>query len=203
MDDESDPFEPAHALERALQRLEHAQATGDLASLLYCALDVRLCIERQLFVYLVLIKSAEIPAKLERLYSATDLRKAILTEEPNFYKKIEFFAIFMEFLPYPGPVVVPDLDVLSDGYGRLNNYLHAPKRPSRTSRDAKWWAELEACLKSTMAHLRDILSAPTGNIELNDQGSILFQAFLSGEKTADEVRTLLKDNFKTSPMRRV
>ena len=86
------------SLNRALDRMEEFRSTGRAYLLLYAALDVRLCVERTLFEYLVLIKSTDVARRIEWLYSATDLREAILAEEPQFLRKVEFADLFRPVL---------------------------------------------------------------------------------------------------------
>ena len=169
-----DSYEVNDSLNRAIRRVEEFRRTGQVHLLLYAAVDTRLCIERTLFEYLIFIKSGDLPARLERLYSATDLKKAILREEPDFFRKLEFMGLFVKFLPYDKPVVVvPDLDLLSQCYGRTNDYLHCPKRPDETWRKPEWWAELGESLNKSILHLIEIHSGRMGHMNLNAKGEEL------------------------------
>src|SRR5689334_13264652 len=60
-------YEANDTLTRALERLADYERTNETNLLLYAALETRLCIERTLFEYLVLIRSGDVPRKLERL----------------------------------------------------------------------------------------------------------------------------------------
>jgi len=196
-------YEVENSLQRGIDNVEEFHRSGNLYLLLYAALDTRLCIERTLFEYLVLIKSGNLSAKLERLYSATDLKKAILREEPKFYKKVQFMDLFVRFLPYPNPrVVTPDLEKLSGCYGRTNNYLHCPKRPDETWTRVKWWAELEETLKSTIHHLVEIHRGLMSGMDMTVRGQELFDKFVAGDVSEDDVLSELEKTFKTSPPRR-
>ncbi len=196
----TDSYEVQHSLHRAIARVEEFRSTRQVHLLLYAAVDTRLCIERTLFEYLVLISSENLPAKLERLYSATDLKKAILSEEPEFVRKIEFMDLFVKFLPYENPVVVvPDLDLLSECYGRSNNYLHSPKRPDDTWSSLQWWTKLEQSLNSAIPHLIDIHSGLMSGMNLNERGEELFRKFVAGEVPREEVVAELERSFAKSP----
>jgi hypothetical protein len=183
--------------------MEEFRSTGRVYLLLYAALDVRLCVERTLFEYLVLIKSTDLPRRIERLYSATDLRRAILAEEPQFLRKIEFVNLFVRFLPESKPVVIPNLDLLSQGYGRTNDYLHCPKRPDETWQDSQWWELLTETLSALIQHLVAIHSGFMSYINLSPRGEALFERFVRGELSAAQVTAELAEAFKTSPMRKV
>jgi len=60
----------------------------------------------------VLNLKMEPSAKFERLYSAKDLKRAILEVETAFHKKIEFMRLFTRFLPYEVNFFVPWLHPL-------------------------------------------------------------------------------------------
>jgi hypothetical protein len=198
-------YEANDTLTRALERLADYERTHETNLLLYAALETRLCIERTLFEYLVLIRSGEVPRKLERLYAATDLKNAILREEPQFFRKLEFLNIFLPFTPGEEvsclSIVIPDLDLLSRAYGRANDYLHAPKRPDTTWFAHDWWEQLLTITQQVVQHLVTIRSAPMGAMHLNTRGEALFDRFVSGSISADEVRAELEQEFHVNPIR--
>jgi len=198
-------YEANDTLTRALERLADYERTNETHLLLYAALETRLCIERTLFEYLVLVRSGDIPRKLERLYAATDLKKAILREEPKFFQKLEFMNLFLPFTPNEEvsclSIVIPDLDLLSRAYGHANDYLHAPKRPDTTWFSNDWWQQLLTITQQVVQHLVAIRSAPMGAIHLNARGEALFDRFVSGSISADEVRTELEQEFRVNPVR--
>lgn len=150
------------ALRRALERKTEFENHRDFYLLLYSALDTRLCIERTLFEYLLLIKNNELSARLEKLYAATDLKKAILQEEPAFFRKLEFVRLLLPFFGYTAQVVSPNLELLSRCYGRIGGYLHTPKRPLDTWAQGKWWAKLKRALDEAIPHLIEIHSGYMG-----------------------------------------
>ena len=174
-----------------------------MALLLYAALDVRLCIERTLFEYLVLIKNDKLSKRVEKLYSASDLKKAILDEDPQFIQKIEFMDLFVPFMPYEGKsIITPDLDLLSSTYGRSNGYLHVPKRPEETWENESWWEELNDALGTATKHLVEIHSNLMGGIDLNEKGQDLFDRFVCGDLSIDDVRAILEEAHSHSPLRK-
>ena len=190
-------------LNRALSLLAEYRQTREVALLLYSALDVRLCIERTLFEYLVLIKNDTLSKRVQKLYSASDLKKAILDEDPQFIQKIEFMNLFIPFMPYEGkPIITPDLELLSSTYGRSNEYLHVPKRPEDTWENESWWEKLHDTLDATTKHLVEIHSNLMGGIDLNEKGQGLFDKFVSGDLSIDEVRAILEQAHSHSPLRK-
>jgi len=163
---------------------------------MYAALELRCCIERTLFEYLVLMKRSDLPGTMEKLYRAKDLKKTILEEDPDFLKKVEFMNLLIAATGAPVRMVIPDLDRLGSLYGQLNDYLHAPKRPEETAENDKWWTRLRTLVSDGVEHLKAILSQPVGYIDLNESGWASFGAWKRGEKTDAEImedfRLLLK-----------
>lgn len=180
-------YDAHDALNRAVARRREFESHLDFYLLLYSALDTRLCIERTLFEYLLLIKNNELSTRLEKLYSATNLKKAILQEEPKFFRRLEFVRLFVPFLGYTEPVVSPDVDLLSQCYGKVNDYLHAPKRPFETWAKVEWWVILRDTLDQAIRHLQEIHSGHMGAIDLNPLGEELFAKFTSGEMSAEDL----------------
>jgi hypothetical protein len=83
-----DAYDCNDALRRAMARKQEFETGPQLYLLLYCALDTRLCIERTLFEYLLLIENNDLSERLEKIYSASDLKRAILAAEPAFFRKL-------------------------------------------------------------------------------------------------------------------
>jgi len=190
-------------LNRALSRLTEYRQSREVALLLYAALDVRLCIERTLFEYLVLIKNDKLSKRVEKLYSASDLKKAILDEDPQFVQKIEFMNLFVPFMPYEGKsIITPDLALLSSTYGQSNGYLHVPKCPEDTWENESWWERLHEILDAATKHLVEIHSNLMGGINLNEKGQDLFDKFVSGGLSIDAVKAILEEAHSQSPLRK-
>jgi hypothetical protein len=135
--------------------------------------------------------------------SARDLKRAILDEEPQFLRKLDFMNLFVRFLPYDRSIVIPDLDLLSQGYGRTNDYLHVPKRPSETWQKADWWVQLADMLDPLVQHLVEIHSGLMGHIDLNPRGEELFDQFVRGKVSSEQVIAELEETFSSSPMKKV
>jgi hypothetical protein len=193
-------YHAAASLQRAIRRVDEYHETKDTYHLLYAALETRLCIERTLFEYLVLIRRGDLSKKLEKLYKATDLKNAILREEPKFFKKLEFVNLFVsEFLRLPAPVVMPELDLLSTSYGRCNNFLHCPRHLDDVCSSIDWWAPLKDSLDLAICHLIAIHKGSVAFIDLNEEGERLFAKFVSGELSRDEIAKELRSISPSSP----
>jgi hypothetical protein len=104
---------------------------------------------------------------------------AILKEEPAFFKKLEFLNLFIKYLPYDKEIVIPDLDLLSQTYGRANDYLHCSKRTTNAWRNMNWLVSIEKSLKQTIPHLMQMLPSPLGHIDLNPVVMALFEKCVS------------------------
>lgn len=162
---------------------------------LYSALELRNAIERLLFEYLVIIQGEEVSKKLEKEYRADSLRKRIEDIEPELQKKIEFsnlllFAIDMK------PAIVPDLGALSDLYSRINNYLHAWKRPNKTAQNRVWWESLFQVLDEAEEMLTKILAGTIGHVKFNAKGWEEYEAWKHGKLTDEEIIESFRREFR-------
>jgi hypothetical protein len=153
---------------------------------MYAALELRCCIERTLFEYLVMVKRSDLPRTMEKLYRAKDLKNTILKEDQDFLRKLDYVNLLCEAGGRPERVAIPDLDKLGSLYGQLNDYVHAPKRPEKTEEDPEWWARLQALVGEAEEHLKTILSQ-VGYIHLNERGWANFGPWKRGGKTDAEV----------------
>lgn len=163
---------------------------------LYSALELRNAIERLLFEYLVIIQGGEnVSKKMENEYSADNLKKRIEAVEPELQKKIEYMNLMLRAIGAP-PAVVPDLKVLSDLYARINNYLHAWKRPQKTAQKREWWAGLWQTLDETERLLTQILGAPIGHVKPNDTGQQAYEAWKNNELTDEQVIESFRREFR-------
>ncbi len=174
-------------LTRAFQLRQGYSIDGEVCRFIYAALELRCCIERTLFEYLVLMKRNGLPKTMEKLYRAKDLKKTILEEDQDFLRKLDYMNLLCEAGGRPERIAIPDLDKLGPLYGQLNDYVHAPKRPEETAEDPEWWARLQALICEAEGHLKTILSRPVGYINLSERGWASFEAWKRGEMTDAEV----------------
>jgi hypothetical protein len=146
----------------------------------------------------LLIKNNELTARLEKLYDATDLKKAILNEEPAFFRNIEFCQLVAPLMGYKTTVVSPNLELLGRCYGMIGGYLHTPKRPLETWTRTTWWGKLKATLDETLSHLVDIHSGHLAAIEFKPSGKELFDKFCAGKLSPDEFIREIKSGMKAT-----
>jgi len=79
----------------------------------YTAPELRNCIERLLFEYLVLFGREELTKQQEREYRPTRLKDYIISIEPDFESRLEFLGVMHQALGGRG-VYMNDLDQLSE-----------------------------------------------------------------------------------------
>lgn len=174
-------------LTRAVQLRQGHSIDGEVCRFVYAALELRCCIERTLFEYLVLVKLTDLPSTMEKLYRAKDLKKTLLKADPDFLRKLDYVNLLLEAGEVPARVTIPDLDKLASLYGQINAYVHAPKRPGKTADDVNWWTQLQALECEAEECLKTILSRPVGRINLNELGWANFEAWKCGGKTDAQV----------------
>ncbi len=181
---------------RCVSLIEQFDMTSERPLLLYAALELRFTIERTLFEYLVLVKNLEMSKNIEKLYSAKDLKNAILHADPQFPRKLEFMIAFAPHISSTAEIRKPDLGLLSQTYGFLGSYLHAPKKPEVTWESPKWWSELEKRIRKAVQHLVDLHSGPFAHIDLNKEGTSLFLRYASGELSFKQLKQYFQDYFR-------
>ena len=94
------------------------------------------------------------------------------------------------------------MGLLSSTYGQSNGYLHVPKRPEDTWEYDPWWEKLHQILDAATKHLVEIHSNLMGGINLNEKGQALFDKFVSGDLSIDEVKAILEEAHSQSPLRK-
>ena len=175
---------------RALACYDAVPKTGSVAFLFYSALEARNGIERLLYEYLVVFGHPQWDPRWERngLYRPADLKRHILNVEPEFDRKLQFTGVVAS--GGSGVGVYPiDLDKMSEMYGRLGRFLHAPKMPEDSVQDSAWWGELQARLVETLEILRDVYSQVVGGVQFHNGGEELYQRWKAGGLTDDQVRS--------------
>jgi hypothetical protein len=174
-------------LRRAVMLRNRLMKVNPMQFALYAALELRNAIERLLFEYLVIIHGGEnVSKKMEKEYRAYSLRKRIENVEPEFQKKIEYMDLMLRAVGMT-VAVVPDVDALSTLYSRLNDYLHAWKRPEETAQKRVWWSGLWQTLDETERLLTQILSGTIGHVKLNEKGWQTYEAWKNNKLSDEDV----------------
>lgn len=182
-------------LKRASELLRQGAATPENPELLYCAWELRNTIERYLFELLVLFNGPEVSKKMEKLYAAGRLSSKLKSLEPEFEKKLKFTNLVIRGMQLGSDLPIPDLDKMSELYGNINDFLHAPKRPEITSEDAKWWGRLSQLANDASNYLAPLVSRMGGAIRLNETGREKYEAWKAGEVTDEEVIKDVRDEI--------
>ena len=178
---------------RANENLARFEKTHDASFLLYAALEFRMGIERYLFMWLATIHR-DLSREQLKLYRARDLKRSVLKIEPEFMLKLEFAKALCEASNLQIPFNLPNLDELSEIYGRLGAYLHAIKNPSEPIENSKWWENLSLLLNRSKKTLEPLVSAPFLWPQMNKPGKSAYKKFKHGSLTYEELVALLRAN---------
>jgi hypothetical protein len=179
--------------DRANDNMAWFEKTHDASFLLYAALEFRMGIERYLFMWLATIHKKLSKEQLQ-LYRARDLKRSVLSIEPDFILKLEFAKALCEANNLQIAFTLPNLDELSEIYGRLGAYLHAIKNPSETVENPEWWQNLSRLLERSKKVLRPLVSVPFMWPRMNKSGESAYEKFKHGILTYEKLVTLLRTN---------
>jgi hypothetical protein len=162
--------------------------------LFYAALEFRFCIEQTLRSYLELLQ-VEWTKPLRKMYRATELKKAILSAEPEFVQKLAFVDVLLHSV-HPEGVYQIDLDRVNGLYGRLGAYLHAPLDQDATVKDPDWWNSFTALLFEVKEYLYEVLRRPMAALHLEGDGWSAYERWKAGDATDAEIQQEFVDGFK-------
>jgi hypothetical protein len=161
--------------------------------LFYAAYELRCAIEAFLYDYLHFLREGESSNKLKKLYSAKDLKIAILKIDPHFERRIEFDNLMHEGMGLDHiRIPSPDLTQLSNLYGRLGGYMHIQKNEMNITE----WTEFEMLVKEAQTFLHDLTHPQKARVELTVEGLKLFEEFKAGTKAAPQIVKTIKRNLK-------
>lgn len=176
---------------RAIRNLEVAERELKADYFFYAALEFRNCIERLLFEYLYLTGNRNWDPKWEKVCRPTRLKDEILGVEPDFYKKLQFANLQMKAIGFTETYII-DLDTFSEIYGKLGNFLHASKRGDKTIDNPRWWGRLYQLLCDIRTMLTRVFNHNMGYVHLNERGWDLYERWIKGEATEEQVLTEFK-----------
>lgn len=165
---------------RARRCYDEVAKTGKAEPMIYAALELRNCIERLLFEYLVLLGHDRITKAQAKAYRPTEIKDYILAIEPDFDIKMRFTGLITQALTGSGVYVLNLVDV-SQLYGRLGAYLHAPKRPDVTVENPRWWGRLNEALQETFGVLELVYTNAIASVKLHGDGIELYARWKRGE----------------------
>jgi len=177
---------PSSYFQRAEENLTQLKEDARPAWFFYAAFEYRCCIEQLLRYYLELV-GVHWSKKMEKLYTAADLRKTILSLEPEFYSKLRFADVLIRALDHKGVYEI-DLERLSALHGRMGGYLHAQIKPDQTVNNPAWWDTFWNVLQDTREHLFAVLSNDIAHIQIEKKGWPLYNRWKDGTMTEEEVQ---------------
>jgi hypothetical protein len=174
---------------RAIICFKNAFDVPDGSYLIYVALELRICIERFLFEYLVIMNTDE--NKIENYmkeYRIKNLSNAIYEAEPEFDKKLEYTNFYLNSIGTDFQIKIPNTGLLNNYYGKLGNYLHNFKRPSDTVHKQEWWDTFIDLLEETRAYLFEFIGVPRAFFNLNEKGLELYQAYKDESISKEDIK---------------
>lgn len=176
--------------------------------LVYASLELRVCIERVLFEYLVLIHLDEKKLKsFDTSYRTKDFKFAIHEVEPEFTSKLNFVNVYLRVIhsfyglqgmeiDIPKEVVIPDFDLLSEFYGKLGNSLHSLKIPEKTTLNEKWNNIVHQTVFESFEYLHHIVFSGQLHFKMNDKGYIHYEVYKSNTITEGDLITYMLADFE-------
>lgn len=183
---------------RAIMCLKNAFEIPDGSFLIYAALELRICIERLLFEYLIIMNIPdERISTYMNLYRVKDLAKAIYKSEPEFDKKLEYTSFYLDTIGLFIKIPIPDIQYLNISYGRLGNYLHNFKKPENSTNNENWWNSLINFLEEVRSHLEKYFQVPRAYFKMNEKGLELYQHYKNDTMPKDKIRQEILKDWKT------
>lgn len=165
---------------------------SDVRELFYAALELRFCLERLCFEYLVLMIHCNRPlSKRERkYYRPKDILKCLKRELPFLEKHVEFFNAVCEVASVPTQrlMIPPDVDWIQMQYDLIGNHLHS----IRGSVDENSLRQLRAITVECHDQIFKFLSG-RGNVSgMPETGQAIHDAFVEGKIDSDQMKLRLK-----------
>ncbi len=191
------PIDASMHYNRAIICLDNAFNIPDGSFLFYAALELRICIERFLFEYLVIMRVDE--EKIETYmneYRIKNLSNAIYEAEPEFDKKLEYTNFYLATIKIGFQMQVPDMHKLNYYYGRLGNYLHNLKRPTTSTQNQDWWNDFIKLLDEIRAYMYEFFKVPRAFFQMNDIGLKLFEEYKNDTIPKDEISKKILEGFR-------
>ena len=158
---------------------EMSKESKSFRDLIHIAFEFRICIERLCFEYLVLITLYErkLTKKEINLYHPDKIIKTILAEQPNFIKIIEFSIAVVKHLKIRKNIIVPDLGLLKELYGKLNDYLHLQTEQLNDKKKI----QLISLLTDSFPKIREMILNRGYVSEPTDHAKVILEAYINNE----------------------
>lgn len=182
------PIDASMHYNRAIICLEKCFKIPDGSYLFYAALELRICIERFLFEYLVIMNTEDVKiVKFMKEYRIKNLSNAINEAEPEFDKKLEYTNFYLATIGAGFKMQIPDKDKLNSYYGKLGNYLHSFKKPIETTQNQEWWNSFIQLIEEVRANLYQFFEVPRAFFKMNEKGLELYNEYKNGKIAREDI----------------
>jgi len=191
------PIEASMHYNRAVICIQNALNIPDGSFLFYATLELRICLERFLFEYLVIMQVDD--AKIEKYmkdYRIKDLTSAIYEAEPEFDKKLEYTNFYLDKIGVGFQMQVPDKNILNTYYGKLGSYLHNFKRPSESTQNQEWWNTFIQLLEEIKTYMFEFFRVPRAFFQMNELGLKLYEEFKDINIAREEIARKILEGYK-------
>lgn len=182
------PIDASMHFNRSIICLHNAFNIPDGSYLFYASFELRVCIERFLFEYLVIMNTED--EKIEKYmkeYRIKNLSNAINEAEPEFDKKLEYTNFYLATIGVGFQMRIPDKEKLNSYYGKLGNYLHNFKRPNDTTQNEEWWNTFIQLIEEIRAYLFQFFEVPRAFFKMNEKGLELYLEYKKGKTPKEEL----------------
>jgi hypothetical protein len=166
------------------------ESAKNIHDLVHAALELRICIERLCFEYLVLLthKSRELSKKETKAYKPKAILKNVVKEEPHFNKMANFANAVLMQRRAPIRVVAPDSDWLVELHGKLNDYLHLQTEPLKNEEIGR----LLSAIKDSLPRLRTYLTSRGKIYNLAEHSRSILDKYVNDEITEEQMKKMIQ-----------
>ena len=193
------PIDASMHYNRAIICLEKCFQIPDGSYLFYATLELRNCIERFLFEYLVIMNTEAVKIeKYMKEYRIKNLSNAILEAEPEFDKKLEYTNFYLATIGAGFQMQIPDKDKLNSYYGKLGNYLHCFKKPDDTTQNQEWWNAFIQLVEEIRAYLYKFFEVPRAFFKMNNRGLELYNEYKNENLSKEEIAKKIIEDLNAS-----
>jgi hypothetical protein len=155
----------------------------------YASLELRICIERLCFEYLVLLthRKRDLTKNELAAYKPKDLFSKVLRESPLFSKVVDFVNSVFEVDNVSFRMELPDINWLHKTYGQLGDYLHLQREEMTQAKKIQFVRFVTESFHQIEKYLT------RGNIsEWPDHAKSIFDKYAAEEITKEQMRKRLE-----------
>jgi len=157
----------------------------------YAALELRMCIERLCFDYLVLFthNTRELSRNERKLYRPKTILQKVLEEEPFFEKKVDFTNAVFASHNLRERIVKPDFRKLVKSHGKLGRCLHLQTVPL-TVANKKSYVEFVIKEHTELRTYFDLCRG--GIVTFRSHAQPVWDKFVKGEITKEAMERMVQ-----------